>query len=510
MADNLSTEWPTDDELKQSNSTVLQALDQANTKGTAKPTAATPGADISIADVTSSMDKSLEALKKAQDLNKQAADQERANATEAKKLAGDVLNTPHAGTLKLEDYPELPPDRQQPPQNAFGSVLGAMAMLAGAFSRRPMIDTMGAMAGILKGANQGNQQEREYDMKRYQAGFNRIKEENAKRTDEYNAILNDEKLTIDQKNAYLTAVIAANKDTVAAKELEEKGYEGVSALEEKRAELYERFLDASNRLKATQGMFGALSPGGDKLVDAQAAQLLRGVPPNLAVPGYGNAGVEARKEAQQRAVEMYMQQNPGSTAVDAGLFMADQMINYRGVGAMANTISRQVGQVRYSANELTNVLVPNLKAVAARLNFDHFPDVNSALLFAERHGGGADAQNWRNLIIEAQQSYARILSRGGEVTDGQRAIAAAAIPENMSTEQISSTLDLVQTITAGSLQQALLALSQVSGAEVPGGAGAPPNQPTTSTNKQFTPGKVYKDAKGNSAIYNADGTWTPQ
>lgn len=465
-----------------------------------QPAAKSPLDDLSLgafqSAISPDLSKSLAALNQAMAKNSEAAAALRKGGDEQERIGKEIEAVKPPAIPKLEDIPPPPKDAALPPEQAFGTVLGAFASLAGLFSRRPAIDAMKAMSGVLRGANQRNQQEREYQMKRYQAAVNALHDNNQKELDEFNAMAQNDKFTIAQKNAYAEAIAAKYQNQVAAAQLEAGGYGKVAELYQNQSKLMGQFLVAQNRLKAQLGMFGVIGGGDDPTLDTQATELLRGVPPNIAVPGYGTAGTEIRKAAQQRAAEMYIQQTPGATYADAGLFMADQMLNYHGAGVATGVVSRQLGQVRYSANEITNVLVPKLRALAQKLNLSKYPDIDSALLFAERHGGSADAQNWRNLIIETQQAYARVLSRGGVVSDANTKRAQEAIPENLGTEQASSTFDLVLDITGKSLLQAQLSVGQVTGAApytgAPGSAQPGQAQPTGLQNGQTGTSKSGK------------------
>ena len=261
MADNLSTEWPTDAELSASNDVVnAQLARQGKVLGPGGVDSISAGgtqqADIEklFNPARNALENALAEAKKAQGIREKEAEDIEKGAAERRRLATDEASVPLPDELKLQDIPSEPTDKSQPPINAFGSILGALAMLSGALGRRPAIDAMRAFSGVIKGANQGNQQERDYSLKLYQANIQRVHAQNAKAATEYNSILKRAELSVDQKHAYLEAAVAANQDTVAADELRAKGVDGIVALQEKRSELLSKMGDSE--AKATMQVYG--------------------------------------------------------------------------------------------------------------------------------------------------------------------------------------------------------------------------------------------------------------
>src|SRR5216684_4356345 len=115
--------------------------------------------------------KSYESAEKVQgDIIKRSQEQSvtlQKQSSDMLKLADEPVARPEK--LKLKDYPEPPDTWLKDPTQALGSVLSLFAVMSSLAARRPLVAALKAMTGVITGNMQGQKDQADYQLKRYQA-----------------------------------------------------------------------------------------------------------------------------------------------------------------------------------------------------------------------------------------------------------------------------------------------------------------------------------------------------
>lgn len=311
-------------------------------------------------------ERAMQEQEKANKTRDEEAKQLRMGADERRKMADAIAGSEHPKIPDSAKLPSAPDDDKRKPVDAFGSVLGALAVLASLKSRRPMVDAMNAISGVIKGASKGLDEKRAAQLDIFHAKMDEAYKQNEAEMQRYTAILNDHKLTVDEKNAQLEAYMAANKDEVAATEVQAKGHEALTDLLLKRLDLGFKLAEAQERLMAMQGN----ASGGTITPEAVANYQVR-MPSGWTLRALGGMGFydqvlkinpnysEPRYTEIQKAVNEFSQAGQSGkrvTAIKTDLQHLDVLGNLAKV--LDNGNIQQFNRIRQSASEQLGSPIP--------------------------------------------------------------------------------------------------------------------------------------------------------
>ncbi len=386
------------------------------------------------------------------------------------KLAGDLAAPLPMDAPPPSALPPLPKKEPNNPASAFTTVLGAFAALAPLFTRRPLINTLTSFAGVVKGYHQGQQENRAYEMQRFNASYKEAMERHKEQMDQYNAVLNDRKLSVDEKIAQLSALGNATRDEVMLGQLDQGGVKAVASLLTERARLGEMVGLAKARMDAQREMVqGAITP---EVVQGNAYQYISGVPLSQIRSGWGQLGSQIGLATQNAAYKIL--EDDGMSSAQAGEFLAAQQQRYRAGNHAALQIAKATATVAQGAAELSN-LTPTVLSLIDQIGI-RFPDANLGLQWLRNHTGDPVAAQLASLWPDVTTAWELVNARGsaGGVTDTVRRTIADALNRGMSPAQAKAVFGQLQDVIIPQVKKALVSSMNeaigISADQVPGGS----------------------------------------
>ena len=390
------------------------------------------------------------------------------------KLAGDLATGTPAIPPAPADLPPLPKAQPDNPASAFTTVMGAFAALAPLFTRRPLINTLTSFSGVIKGYESKRKQEQDYEMKRFDASYKEAMEKHKEQMDQYNAVLNDRKLSVDEKIAQLQAIGNATRDEVMLGQLEQGGVKAVAGLLAERARLGEMLGVAKSRVMMMQSMGGTINP---QTIQMLAQEVIDGKPISQVISGYGNMGTAVKLQIQE-AVRQELE-SQGYNAQDAGDLVARASVQLHGAMSAETTAGHRLGAISVALNEVKN-MIPIAKPIFDLVNTTNFSDWNALQQYVEVHMGKAGGVLLNNAVTSMRNAYQQALSANGTPTDKARDQAEVVLPKNPSPAQITalfnylSQKELPALETAAHTTMAITLPSFVGKSQVASPSNAPP------------------------------------
>lgn len=129
--------------------------------------------------------------------------------------------------------PEPPTPKESDPLMALGKPLSLIALAASLFTRRPAVAAMNAMAGAMQAQREGDQARYLNEYRVYQQQLAKWKEEDASEKAQYDQILKDRKLSLDERNAKLRTTAHRRGDALLLGGLDQNNPQGVLDTREK-------------------------------------------------------------------------------------------------------------------------------------------------------------------------------------------------------------------------------------------------------------------------------------
>lgn len=149
----------------------------------------------------------------------------------------------------LRDTPEFSqPDMSQATNN-YMMFAAAMASIAGAFGRYHTTTAFNAFAGAMNGWAQGNLQAFDQNFAKWKAADTAAQRHNEKVTQQYQSIMQDAKLTLDQKAMQVQMVAAANQDQMSYDLMQQRNFTAFAQLIEKKDQTQAKLTESSHRIE---------------------------------------------------------------------------------------------------------------------------------------------------------------------------------------------------------------------------------------------------------------------
>lgn len=408
----------------------------------------------------------------------------------------------HPVMPQLQGMPKAPNTTIANPIQVFSQSGAIFAMLASVFTRRPMVTAMNAAAAAIKGYAEGDKAAAERAHQSWKDSLDQALAQNQAEMDQYNILLNDTKLSQEERTAQLQALAASNQDQnmlaalksgapdMAFKILDgrQKSAESLMGIFTQAQQHEDQVRFERERLGETErhdaqvealaagryglNMDGTMKAGGP--LDEPTAQMLAeqylktGKLPSM---GYGAQGIQVRKQVFDEAAKMAGESIP-DIATNAANYQA-QVSSLKNLQTFLNradtaqnTFLKNVQQVdKYST-----------AGVAGEL-----PVINKWIQAGRRATGDADVTAFDTAVRTAAREYARVMS--GPASNAQLQVSAQAnademINDAMNADQLKAAItvmnqDVSNMISASNSQMQTIQDRLKSGGSAPAGPGAP-------------------------------------
>ena len=329
---------------------------------------------------------------------------------------------------------ESPPAPQVDTESAQSWIMASMILgaLAGAFTRNHVTNALGAMQGALDGYAAGSQTKFNDNMKIWEAENKRAIEANENALTDYREIMEDRKLTIEQKSVELQLAAQQHQDQAMATAARAKNELTI-------AQLYDKQAQSQEKLKSDGAKIAERK---DEFQQRQAVAQMRalGYDPKKAdafVDQIGNYQLPPIPGARGAAImQLVAEKYPNYDAKKYRAEAAAQTAESRTVataGANIDLVMRGAGPVLERAAKAA-------QAVPATA----FPYVNKIIQSAAQASGDPAIRNFQLANMELATTLARVLNpRSNIVTVYARREAEDKISEADSPEAYQAIIDQI-------------------------------------------------------------------
>lgn len=392
-------------------------------------------------------------------LDTQSADRHMANQR-VKDAAWDDLTQTEAQPMPKAPEPSQMPEVPNPKpmggqeyQQTAAALLG-MAMIGGGLSKTHWMGALSALNGALKGVKEGNDRDNKQAFEQYQAKFDAAVKHDEAKHKAYEDVLNDRKLTINEKLEKIKLLGVENHDADMAESAQQRSIDALTRQHDSRAqqltatkERYQlgqdnisarRQIHAMNQAAAGSG--SKLSPEGEQFVEQATAS--------------GNMDfirMVSSRYTGKMAIPII--NDLAKSGLDPRTVTADKLMNNANQSAMRLTVSRQ-----QSMDRLTKV-VTSLEAkttdLAAKLNGAGIPPVNATANLIRQKLGDGQLQELHTLMSSVGRLYMEAVTMpasNAQMHATAQEWATGLFNENMSVAQIQGAIRGMNSEIAASRQ----------------------------------------------------------
>ena len=160
------------------------------------------------------------------------------------------------------------------------------------------------------------------------------------------------------------------------------------------------------------GGAGGAGAGGGESLKSVGGMIAAGVPLNQAVPGLGKQAVAARTQARNEAIRQIIEQNPGMTAEQAGVELANREIAYKAGNKAQGMLTTQLAGTQQAVKQLDFNIDSAKKEMAKLGSTDLSPILNQIARGAEKWTGDPKYSSLFYFMSATAQESARILAGG--------------------------------------------------------------------------------------------------
>jgi hypothetical protein len=433
---------------------------------------------------------------------------------------------PHPGPPQLHGMPQAPDTRIKNPLQVFQSGASILGLLGSMFTRRPLVTAMNAASAAIKGYAEGDKDAAERAHKSWKDSLEQAVAQNQAEMDQYNVLLQDSKLSMDERAAQLQAIAAQNNDqnmlaalrsgepqmafeildgrqkaaqSLSGMLIQAQQFEQSQALERARLDEQRRYHDS---------LGGASLGMDDDTINMLAQQYLSGDRTALQGLGQGRAGAAIRAQVLQRANQLA--QSQGNANPDIALNRATYAADAKTLSQMQNYISR--------ADTFQSVFLKNVQQVKKYSEAGvagSIPALNKWIQAGRKATGDPDVAAFDAAIKTASREYARIMS--GPTSNAQLTVSAQANADEMlsnvmNKEQLEAVITVMEQDINNSIQSAdetmksiRSSISANGGKQESPGAGAPPAEAVSELKADPSPEnrKYFDDVFGPGAAKEA-------
>lgn len=369
---------------------------------------------------------------------------------------------PHPAVPQLHGMPQAPDTTMKNPLQVFQSGATILGLLGSMFTRKPLVTAMNAASAAIKGYAEGDKDAAERAHKSWKDSLEQAVQQNQTEMDQYNLLLQDSKLSIDDRAAQLQALAASNNDENMLAALRsgepqmafqildgrQKAAQSLTGMLVQ-AQQFERQQSETERYHSQLSGAGALGMN-DDTISMIAQQYLSGDRTALQGLGTGRAGAQIRAQVLQRANEIA--QSQGNSNPDIALNRATYSADSKTLSQMQNYISR--------ADTFQSVFLKNVQQVKKYSEAGvagSVPAINKWIQAGRKATGDPDVAAFDAAIKTASREYARIMS--GPTSNAQLTVSAQANADEMlsnvmNKEQLDAVITVMEQDIKNSIQSA--------------------------------------------------------
>lgn len=366
---------------------------------------------------------------------------------------------PHPVIPQLGGMPRAPDQSPRDPKQVFQQNSTILAMLGSLFTRKPLVTAMNAAAAAMKGYAEGDKDAAERAHKTWKDSLEAAVAQNQAEMDQYNLLMQDTSLTLEDRNAQLAGLAASNNDqnmlaalksgapdmqynllqgrqksaeSLTGMLIQSQQFEQQQALEREKMAETERY---HAQLTGTATGSGPLDP---ETVQMLAQQYISGDPSALSGLGSGRMGLMARKQVLDFAAKSQQ----GGATPDIALSRAGYAADKATLKQMQNYISR--------ADTFQSVFLKNINQVKKYSQAGvagEVPVINKWIQAGRRATGDPDVAAFDAAIRTAGREYARIMSgptSNAQLTVSAQATADEMLSPNMNADQLQAVINVME------------------------------------------------------------------
>lgn len=376
-------------------------------------------------------------------LNTQSADRHNANQKVMDTAMGDLAQTeaqpmPQAPEAsQMPDVPNPKPMGGQEYQQTAAALLG-MAMIGGGLSKTHWMGALAALNGALKGVKEGNERDNKQAFEQYQAKFDAAVKHDEAKHKAYEDVLNDRKLTINEKLEKIKLLGVQNHDADMSEAAQQRSIDALSRQHDSRAqqltatkERYQlgqdnisarRQIHSLNQAAASSG--SKLSPEGEQFVEQAMVS--------------GNMDIirlVSSRYTGKMAIPII--NDLAKQGIDPREITADKLMNNANQSAMRLTVSRQQSMDRLT--KVVTSLESKVTDLATKMNGAGIPPVNATANMIRQKLGDGQLQELHTLMSSVGRLYMEAVTMpasNAQMHATAQEWATGLFNENMSVAQI--------------------------------------------------------------------------
>ena len=328
-------------------------------------------------------------------------------AGDAQRPTGENINPPTAEPLTMKDVQA----------NIFPLLL--MATIAGKGQRRHAVGAMSAFGAMLKGAEEGKKEAYDDAKKNYDLAMGKLKEQQAAYDKRLKQILDNDKLDYTQK---LNATKQLDLEYGHQINDEERQIQGLNGR-----------IDHAGMLAQNMVRIEQSSQTAKEKLDAQAkkhaeeianldpgitAMLARGVPANVAIPGFSTSASHLRIAYQTEAISQIMKENPGMDRAQAGEELARRGVGFKSGASSTMQLTKMLGATEQAVDQL-DYNADKVKEEMRKLGSSNLSPVVNALARGEEKWTGDPAYSSLFFYMHATAMESARILQGGQASVAQ-------------------------------------------------------------------------------------------
>jgi hypothetical protein len=352
-----------------------------------------------------------------------------ANNQEIKKTSNEIESIPHRQAPAMQPVPQQNPlqEQAQDPDSLFsvfknfGPILASLGSLK---SRQPLTAALKSATGMIQGYHQGQTEAAEAHQKAWKEQVDAAMKQNQQELEQYRAVLEDDRLTMEEKQAKITGLMAANRDEIGQATLEAKGFDGWQKTLELRQSAQEKYQAAKDKEEADK-----LTP---EELDIYSDQILSG--DRSPYTGLGR-NKEAMEQLRKAVADKAAKQ--GITGEE----LANRGLAFTGAHSAETTLGHRQGNLETSVEELKN-FIPQANEAYSKLDRSNLVPFNQLEQLVQNKTASPEQARAYAADMAVVNAYATVAGRGTPSVDGANR-AKEVLNTNMGPEAHAAALDQI-------------------------------------------------------------------
>lgn len=337
--------------------------------------------------------------------HRQNSDQLVSTITKLGEERNKLLNqpSPRPPMPKYEDIPKPPQDNYHSVFKESQAGLIFTTLLGSLFSRQHGLAAMTAASGYMNGFQAGDKEKMDRERQKWQDSVDQVIKQNNVEHDRYEAVWNNDKLSMQDKQAKLSAIAASVGDAQTISSLKNGDMDFAFKLQQDRQNAAMKLYEVNQRYG--EGGSGLTDEGIKIMVD----QYLAGDKSVLQNLGRGAQG--SKNIVRFRNALADTMQARGIT----GAQQASKMAEFAGYQAAQRVLSQRQANLSTASQELVSFAGPAL-AASERVAGGKWVTVNQIEQNWKKYGSDPDLREFRDRNAGLISAYAQVISRTGVPT----------------------------------------------------------------------------------------------